>query len=119
MAKRTKSARKPKLGKRLTSDAGDEIMRITLHLPYELVRRSTLWGKEQAPTMDFDAIVIGALDAYVPMPSAVVVVKTPGQPDQVRVLDGLTTVPPHMPPPTIARERARDIERAVFRKKKT
>jgi hypothetical protein len=119
MAKRTKSAKKPKLGKRLKSEAGDEIMRITLHLPYELVRRSALWGKEQEPQMDFDEIVIGALDAYVPMPSGVVVVKTPGQPDQVRVLDGFTKVPPHMPPPTIARERARDIERAAPRKKKT
>jgi hypothetical protein len=119
MAKRTKSAKKPKLGKRLKSDAGDDIMRITLHLPYELVRRSTLWGKEQAPKMDFDEIVIGALDAYVPMPSGVAIVKTPGQPDQVRVLDGFTTVPPHMPPPKIATERARDIEGAVSRKKKT
>ena len=79
MAKRTKSAKKPKLGKRLKSEAGDDIMRITLHLPYELVRRSTLWGKEQTPAMDFDEIVIGALDAYVPMPSGVVVVQTPGQ----------------------------------------
>ncbi len=114
MAKRTKRA---KLGKRMKSDAGDEIMRITLHLPYELVRRSTLWGKEQAPTMDFDEIVIGALDAYVPMPSGVVVVKAPGQPDQVRVLDGLTKVPPHILPPKIATERARDMERAASRKR--
>ena len=119
MAKRAKPAKKPKLGKRLTSEAGDDIMRITLHLPYELVRRSTLWGKEQAPKMDFDEIVIGALDAYVPMPSGVVVVQTPGQPDHVRVLEGFTKVPGNMLPPTIARERARDIERAAFRKKKT